>query len=80
MVSGTEIKFCIGDLVFYLGPPIVNPLRWDKIVSSDNGIINKTDVGIIVDCNSFLRFADVYFQINNFLVKRICFSHLKHAE
>jgi len=72
--------YLAGDLVYYIGPPLVNPLKWDKIVSNDNGIISFNHIGLVVQSNTFLRFADVYFQINEILIKRISFSHLKSAE
>lgn len=78
-MTNEEKTFYVGDLVFYRGPPLVTPLRWDRIVANNNGIVSDTDLGVIVICNNFLRVADVYFQIGELLVKRISFTHLLHA-
>ena len=72
-----ETIILIGDLVFYTGPPIVNPLLWTNIVESDNGIINKDDLGIVIDTDIFLKIADVFFQRNEITIKRITFRKLE---
>lgn len=73
------INLCLGDLVYYIGPPIVSPLKWEYIVQNDNGIISKNDLGIIVDLDSFLKIADVFFQKQNFTIERISFRKLQLA-
>ena len=75
-----EALFAVGDLVYYIGPPIVNPLAWALIVENDNGIINKDDIGIIITADSFLHIANIFFQQNEIIIERISFKHLKHVE
>lgn len=75
-----DIVFSLGDLVYYIGPPILSPLRWDLIVENNNGIINTDDIGIIIKINSFLRIADVFFHHNEIIIERLTFSRLKSVE
>jgi hypothetical protein len=79
-VAILSIELCLGDLVYYIGPPILSPLKWDYIVENDNGIISKNDLGIIVDLDSFLKIADVFFQKQNLTIERISFRYLKLIE
>lgn len=72
--------FLIGDLVYYIGPPIVNPMRWEQIIENDNGIINRHDLGIVTDTDSFLKIADVFFHNQSTTIERISFRYLKIAE
>lgn len=74
---GKETIILIGDLVYYIGPPIVNPPLWKNIVENDNGIINKDDLGIVIDSDMFLRIADVFFQRTEITIKRISFKKLQ---
>ena len=74
-----NIVFVLGDLVYYTGPPVLFPAKWDLIVSNNNGIINEEDVGIIIKTDDFLRIANVFFQENEVLLERISYSHLIHA-
>ena len=74
------INIFAGDLVYYVGPPIVNPLRWEYIVENDNGIISKTDLGVVVDSDCFLRIADVFIQKYSITLERISFNHLVIAQ
>lgn len=69
----------IGDLVYYIGPPIVTPLIWSSIVENDNGIVSKKDLGIVIDADGFLQIADVFFQKSELTIKRISFKKLKIA-
>lgn len=78
-MSSKEILIFIGDLVYYVGPPIVNPLSWERIVENDNGIINKDDIGIVIEADSFLRIADVFFQKQDLSIERISFKYLRLA-
>lgn len=80
MASIEEIIFIPGDLVQYFGPPILNPQRWDLIVSSDNGIINSNEIGVILETDKLLRIADVFFQTNQVVVQRITFNRLKYVK
>jgi len=70
-------SFLLGDLVYYVGPPVLHPLKWELIVINNNGIINKEDVGIIVKCDSFLNIADVFFQKSKITINRISYRQLK---
>jgi hypothetical protein len=79
-VTQSSIVILVGDLVYYMGPPILNPLRWDCIIENDNGIISRTDLGIVVDTDSFLRIADVFFQKQNITIERLSFKQLILAE
>jgi len=72
--------FLIGDLVYYIGPPIVNPMQWEKIIENDNGIINRHDLGIVTDTDTFLKIADVFFHTQSTTIERISFRYLKIAE
>lgn len=75
-----EVIFLIGDLVYYIGPPIVSPLIWNYIVENDNGVISKNDLGIITDTDSFLRIANVFFQRQEITIERISFNQLIIAQ
>lgn len=70
-------QICLGDLVYYIGPPIISPLKWELIVENDNGIINRQDIGIVIDCDSFLRVASIFFQKNEITIERISFRQLE---
>ena len=74
-----EISFDLGDLVYYVGPPIVNPINWHLIVENDNGIISKEDIGLIIKADLFLHIANVFFQQNKITIERIAFKYLKHV-
>lgn len=80
MTEYEEIIFIPGDLVQYFGPPILNPPRWDLIVSNDSGIINSTEIGIIIESDKLLRIADVFFQKNQIIIERITFNRLKYVK
>lgn len=67
----------LGDLVYYIGPPILSPLKWDLIVENDNGIINREDIGIVIDCDNFLHIADVFFQKNEITLERVSYRQLE---
>ena len=73
----TEHIILLGDLVYYIGPPILNPLLWENIVENDNGIISRNDLAIVTEIDSFLRIADVFFQRQEIKIERISFKHLK---
>lgn len=75
-----KTNIVVGDLVYYIGPPITNPLSWKHIVENDNGIISLDDIGIVVTADCFLRIADVFFQKQNVTIKRISFIKLIIAE
>lgn len=74
----TEITFSIGDLVYYIGPPIVYPTKWDLIVVNNNGIVSEDDIGIIIKLDCFLRIADIFFNENDITLYRVSFSKIKH--
>jgi hypothetical protein len=76
----TEILILKGDLVYYIGPPILNPLEWSYIVQNDNGIISSEDLGVVIQSDSFLRIANVFFQKNEITINRISFKRLKLAD
>lgn len=73
----TEHIILLGDLVYYIGPPILNPLIWQNIVENDNGIISRNDLAIVVEIDSFLRIADLFFQKQEIKIERVSFKHLK---
>lgn len=73
-------QFLLGDLVYYIGPPLVGPLSWESIVENDNGIVNRNDIAIIIDADYFLKIADLFFQRNKRQVERVSFKHLKLVE
>lgn len=79
-MTQSSIVILVGDLVYYAGPPILNPLRWDCIIENDNGIISRTDLGVVIDTDSFLRIADVFFQKQNITIERLSFKQLILAE
>lgn len=72
-----DFAIFLGDLVHYVGPPVVSPMKWEYIVKNDNGIINQDDVGIVIKCDFFLKIANVYFQQNKIVLERVSFKHLK---
>lgn len=74
MTQDQEIN--VGDLVIYVGPPIVNPLRWELIVSSNNGILDTDDLGIVIESDLFLKIARVFFQKKDISIERISFKQL----
>ena len=73
-------NFLLGDLVYYIGPPLVGPLSWESIIENDNGIVNRNDIAIIIDANYFLKVADLFFQRNRREVERVSFKYLKLVE
>lgn len=73
----TEHIILLGDLVYYIGPPILNPLIWQNIVENDNGIISRNDLAIVIEIDSFLRIADLFFQKQEIKIERVSFKHLK---
>ena len=75
----TEHIILLGDLVYYIGPPIVNPLSWKYIVENDNGIISRNDLAIVTEIDSFLRIADLFFQRQEINIERVSFKYLKIA-
>ena len=72
-----EHVILLGDLVYYIGPPILNPLIWENIVENDNGIISRNDLAIVIEIDSFLRIADLFFQRQELKIERIAFKHIK---
>lgn len=75
-----EQEILLGDLVYYIGPPILNPLAWESIIENDNGIISRNDIAIVIDVDSFLKIANLFFQRNKRHVERISFKYLKLVE
>ena len=73
----SEQQILLGDLVYYIGPPILNPLAWESIVENDNGIISRHDLAVVIDVDTFLKIADLFFQRQEREIKRISFKHLK---
>lgn len=69
----------IGDLVYYNGPPILNPQDWIRIVSHNNGLINIDDLAIVLDCDNFLKIANIYFQESEIEIPRISYKYLIKA-
>lgn len=67
----------LGDLVYYIGPPIVSPLCWEYILENDNGIISRNDIAVVIESDTFLKVADLFFQKQNLEIKRISFKYLK---
>jgi hypothetical protein len=76
----SEQDFLLGDLVYYIGPPIVGPLTWETIIENDNGIVSRDDLAIVIDIDYFLRIADLFFQRHERQIHRISFKHLKLVE
>lgn len=70
----------IGDLIFYHGPPILNPRDWGRIISHNNGLINQDDIGIVILCDNFLKIADIYFQESEIEVSRLSYKYLIRVE
>jgi hypothetical protein len=77
--SGTQFLL-IGDLIYYDGPPILNPQDWGRIVVHNNGIINCDDIGIVLICDNFLKIADVYFQESEIEIARLSYKYLIRIE
>jgi hypothetical protein len=76
----SEHIILLGDLVYYIGPPILNPLKWSYIVENDNGIISKRDIGIVIKTDSFLKIANIFFQRQEITLERISHKQLMIAE
>lgn len=75
-----QSSIILGDLVYYIGPPILNPLSWQNIVENDNGIISSNDIGIVIFADSFLRVANVFFQTKELTINRVSFKRLIIAD
>ena len=73
----SEKKILLGDLVYYIGPPIVGPLTWESIIDNDNGIVSRNDLAIVIETNDFLSIADLFFQTKHVKVHRISYKYLK---
>lgn len=71
--------FNVGDLVFYIGEPILYPPRWDLIVNNTNGIISLNEMAIIIENNIEIKIATLFFQINQIEIPRISHKFLKHV-
>jgi hypothetical protein len=76
----TEHIILLGDLVYYVGPPVLNPLRWSYIVENNNGIISTSDLGVVIETDSFLRIANIFFQRQEITLERVSFKQLRIAE
>jgi hypothetical protein len=74
-----EKLFELGDLVFYVGEPILWPPRWDLIVSNTNGIVSFDEMAIIIENDSKLEISTLFFQINQIEIPRISYKFLKHV-
>lgn len=72
--------FSIGELVYYKGPPILNPQDWGRIVKYNNGIVNRDDLAIILRNDHFLQIADLYFQDSEIEVPRVSYKYLLKIE
>lgn len=77
--SGTEVLL-IGDLIYYDGPPILNPKDWGRIIVHNNGVINCDDIGIVLLCDNFLKIADIYFQESDIEIPRLSYKYLIRIE
>ncbi len=75
----TEVLL-IGDLIYYDGPPILNPQDWGRIVVHNNGIVDRDDLGIVLLCDNFLKIADIYFQDSEIEVPRLSYKYLIRVE
>ena len=75
-----EKQILLGDLVYYIGPPIVGPLSWESIIENDNGIISRDDVAVVIDADYFLKIAVLFFQRNKRQIERVSFKYLKLVE
>lgn len=73
----TPKNILLGDLVYYIGPPIVSPLTWKYIVENDNGIISRNDLAVVIDVDTFLKIADLFFQRQELEIKRISFKYIE---
>lgn len=69
----------IGELVYYVGPPILNPQDWQRISSHNNGLINFNDLAVVLECDDFLKIANLYFQESEIEVPRISYKYLIKA-
>lgn len=73
------INLYIGELVYYHGPPILNPQDWGRIIRHNNGVVNRDDLAVVLHCDNFLRIADVYFQESDIEIKRLSYKFLSKA-
>lgn len=78
-LSEIDVLF-IGELIFYRGPPILNPRDWGRIITHNNGIIDSNDIGIVILCDNFLKIADIYFQESEIEVPRLSYRYLIRVE
>ena len=76
----SQNEILLGDLVYYIGPPIVSPLSWESIIENDNGVVSRDDIAVVIDVDYFLRIADLFFQRNKTQIERVSFKHLKLVE
>ena len=70
----------IGDLVYYDGPPILNPQDWGRIIVHNNGVVNRDDIGIVLLCDNFLKIANIYFQESDIEIPRLSYKYLIRIE
>jgi hypothetical protein len=70
----------IGDLVYYDGPPILNPQDWGRIILHNNGVVNRDDIGIVLLCDNFLKIANIYFQESDIEIPRLSYKYLIRIE
>ena len=75
-----EYVFELGDLVLYVGEPILNPQRWDLIVINNNGIVNQDEFAIIIENDRHLEISTLFFQISQVEVPRISYKFLRHVQ
>ncbi len=73
------ITLCVGELVYYNGPPILNPQDWGRIIRNNNGVVSREDIAIVLYCDNFLMIADCYFQQSEIEIKRLSYKYLVKA-
>lgn len=69
----------IGELVYYVGPPILNPQDWQRISTHNNGLVDFNDLGLVLECDNFLKIANLYFQESEIEIPRISYKYLIKA-
>ena len=73
------MDFKTGDLVFYVGEPILNPTIWTLIVVNNNGIVNLDEIALIIKNDKILKVSTLYFTKCALEIPQISHKFLRHV-
>lgn len=69
--------FNVGDLVLYVGEPLVFPERWDLIVKNNNGIVSLDEFALILLNDEILCVSTLFFYKCQLEIPRIHHKFLR---